>query len=269
MMPVPVDADALSTEALVQHFATYKELTTTMPAERWVVLLETLSVEDARVDRVRGAASTGMWVSFFVGLLSAFVAPGILPLPIFAFVISALIYFYYKSRDIHNNLRQFILPLVRILEMDLDTSRGLSMKIDLRGPMKSDKLVEENEGHSHKDMIYFDPWLSGEATLLDGSTLRWSVTDRTRRRRKVNPRGKIKLKFKTKRRYEIKLGVKSSRYRTTLPPQNADVQARVKQGSKRDTIRMRAVHVFPEDHIADIYYMTDLLSKAYGALKAK
>lgn len=99
-----------------------------------------------------------------------------------------------------------LVPLIRVLCEDVAPKGAIGITADLRGPK-----VPEKTGPSRKfpgrgrvrnitEWFAHDPWLAVRAELRDGSVLEVTVTDRVRYRKihKVNPRGKHKVKTKSK-----------------------------------------------------------------------
>lgn len=112
-----------------------------------------------------------------------------------------------------------IVPLITEICTDLDRKGTLTVTADLRGhqaPGKSHPprdLPVRPPVRAATDTWSIDPWLRLRAGLRDGSVLEVLVVDRVRTRRvtKRNPRGKTKIKSKTKQVQIIKV-------RRRLPP---------------------------------------------------
>ncbi|QXJ24159.1 hypothetical protein AGRA3207_005424 [Actinomadura graeca] len=99
-----------------------------------------------------------------------------------------------------------VVPLLRVLAADMRPEGVLSVAADLRGTDVAEKngpaheLPVQRPVLSVKQWYAVDPWLRVRAELRDGSVLELAVTERLRKRqiRKRNPRGKIKVKGKSK-----------------------------------------------------------------------
>lgn len=99
-----------------------------------------------------------------------------------------------------------VVPVLRVLQEDMEPGAPLGVTADLRGPMVDDKrgmsrnLNVRPPVRSASETFYNDPWLVVRAELRDGSVLDVVVVERVRMRRVVkrNPRGKIKSKTKSK-----------------------------------------------------------------------
>jgi hypothetical protein len=116
-------------------------------------------------------------------------------------------------------MQEVIVPLIAEICTDLGRKGTLTVTADLRGhdaPGKSyppRDLPVRPPVKSATDTWSVDPWLRLRADLRDGSVLEVLVVDRVRSRRvtKRNPRGKTKVKSKTKQIQIIKV-------RRKLPP---------------------------------------------------
>ncbi|WP_433788962.1 hypothetical protein [Actinoplanes sp. CA-252034] len=114
---------------------------------------------------------------------------------------------------------EVLVPLIAEVSTDLGRKGALTITADLRGheaPGKSHPprdLPVRPPVKSMTDTWSIDPWLRLRADLRDGSVLEILVVDRVRTRRVVkrNPRGKTKIKRKTKQVQIIKV-------RRKLPP---------------------------------------------------
>ncbi|WP_026415151.1 hypothetical protein [Actinomadura oligospora] len=99
-----------------------------------------------------------------------------------------------------------VVPMLRVLQEDMEPGAFLGVTTDLRGPVVSDKSGESRTLsvrppiRSVRETFYTDPWLVVRAELRDGSVLELAVVDRVRQRRivKKNRNGKIKTKTKSK-----------------------------------------------------------------------
>jgi hypothetical protein len=99
-----------------------------------------------------------------------------------------------------------LVPLIRVLCEDVTPGAAIGITADLRGSAVPEKagptrqLPVRKPIRSITEWFALDPWLAVRAELRDGSVLELTVTDRVRYRKihKVNPRGKHKVKTKTK-----------------------------------------------------------------------
>jgi hypothetical protein len=129
------------------------------------------------------------------------------------------LYFWTRSIDVSNNLRQFFLPVLAIFREDIDAAHPMHLELDLSSPTSPKKKQSESapykSGAYHKviDSIYHDPWLSAAAVLVDGTKLSWTVTDIIRERKKTKRNARGKYKTKTKQDQDQVLEEVSSRRR--------------------------------------------------------
>lgn len=146
--------------------------------------------------------------------------------------------------------RTALVPLVRVLTEDMRPDGVLSVALDLRGPKFPEKTGPRHEMPvqrpvtSMKQWFVVDPWLRLRAELRDGSVLELAVTDRIRYRRirKRNPRGKIKVKYKTKKVLRVDATrrlAKAAAVRRPASPPPGWIVVRVKDGP-RPVIRATA-----------------------------
>lgn len=231
-------------------------------AEQWLGLLERIAELDRQADAARkrcgllaiiGIVAAFLGLMFLVPLLSGVGAPdwlvGILALLLLGLpIVCGVLYFTLRGRDLPNNLRELIYPLLCVLREDVAPNTPLELEADLRGGMVKDKRTDEqnlSRGRLRYPKIlethYLDPWLSGAAALADGSTLRWKVADRIRVRRitKRTARGKVKTKYKhkSKRLLEVSLGLRHKSYQIKTEPAT-DQQVQVRPGERRDALRL-------------------------------
>ncbi|MCP4040555.1 MAG: hypothetical protein GY731_01190 [Gammaproteobacteria bacterium] len=163
-------------------------------------------------------------------------------------ILCGIMYFVFKGKDLPNNLRDFVYPLIKIIGEDMKPDVPLHISLNLRGGMDKEKRKDErnqSEGTSRYPKIleqhYLDPWFSGSARLADGTSLKWRVVDRIRARKitKRNHRGKIKVKhkYKIQRRMEVIIGIRQDRYQTTKGSLPKDVQMDVEVRNNRNLLR--------------------------------
>ncbi|TDD95454.1 hypothetical protein [Actinomadura rubrisoli] len=156
-----------------------------------------------------------------------------------------------------------MVPLLRVLAADMRPEGVLSVAADMRGPKVADKngpqydMPVQRPVLSMRQWWAIDPWLRVRAELRDGSVLELSVTERLRHRRirKRNPRGKVKIKRKSKAVQVISVTrrlPKDAAVRRPGSPPPRWVRVRVKQG-RRTVIRANAKlpGAQPEDRLVE------------------
>jgi hypothetical protein len=165
-------------------------------------------------------------------------------------------------------LRQFVLPLVRILAADGRPDAPLGLDIDLTGAQQPRKQVGMGQPYAKGnypkvvDSFFDDPWLQGEARFADGARVRFAVVKHLRAslKQKRNPRGKTKRKLKTKAKTEVRVHV-------SLPTRNyAPVSAgrpvpksAVRPGEHRTEVKLGGTVVGD----AEVGLLLELISAAY------
>ncbi|MFC5181755.1 hypothetical protein [Actinomadura harenae] len=140
-----------------------------------------------------------------------------------------------------------VVPVLRVLQEDMEPGAPLGVTADLRGP-KVDEKRGERRGipvrppvKSGQETFYTDPWLVVRAELRDGSVLDVVVVERVRERRllKRNPRGKIKIKTKSKAVRTVRATrrlPKDARVARPAPPAPAWLDVRVQRKENGRTV---------------------------------
>ncbi|WP_242900622.1 hypothetical protein [Actinomadura terrae] len=148
-------------------------------------------------------------------------------------------------------VREVVVPLLRIMAADMRPGGVLSVAADLRGTDAKDKhgptvdVPARRPVLSIKQTWVTDPWLRMRAELRDGSVLELSVTELVRKRlvKKRNPRGKVKMKRKTRSTHLVRvvrrLPKGAAVHRPATPPPGW-IKVRVKQSGERVVIRTDA-----------------------------
>jgi len=118
--------------------------------------------------------------------------------------------------DIHNNLREFVVPVVNLIGQDMEAGTKISLDLDLRGKTLDSKLKDNRKNDpgwfSYPKVttrVYDDPWFRLTGQLVDGSRLILNVDDQVTRIDKTykGSSGKIKSKTKYKIKHEIMAGL--------------------------------------------------------------
>ncbi|MFC4910851.1 hypothetical protein [Actinomadura gamaensis] len=99
-----------------------------------------------------------------------------------------------------------VVPMLRILQEDMEPGAPLGVTADLRGPRVADKrgpsrrLPVQRPVRSATETVFTDPWFVARAELRDGSVLDVAVVERLRVRNvvKTSRSGKTKHKSKSK-----------------------------------------------------------------------
>jgi hypothetical protein len=162
------------------------------------------------------AAFLSIFAAFFLGMqLGGYAA--LLPIGIAALAVrSGLRYRHLKKRDMIDDFRLCLRPLLRDIAHDLDPSKRIKVEMDLTGPAdsKQKSKLELPPGRFQKltETVFLDPWCQVKLPLADGSTaiLEFENCYRKYDRRYRTARGKIK--WKTKWRKECTASA------TILPP---------------------------------------------------
>jgi hypothetical protein len=133
------------------------------------------------------------------------------------FVYTLVMYLKTRNLDVSDNLRTSIMPMLYVLRDDIEPQESVELVLDLRAPMVKEKLLRTDKPRERlTETFYSDPWMSAEAILVDGSRLRWSVTDMIRHRSvtKKTRSGKWKTKTKDSKKctVDVELTVRNKSY---------------------------------------------------------
>lgn len=172
----------------------------------------------------------------------------------------------------------FVAPLMLLLREDVEPEDEVALRFDLRPPQMTARREPPAEPPftSIKEEDQASHWFAGGAKLADGARLQWQVSDYITRieRTKRNPRGKVKTKHRAKRRsqLDITLALPHDAYEVEgRDPQTDLKKVKVKEGDKRDSIRVRRV-IKADDGAAqalDLDDFTTALGEAYAQARPK
>lgn len=247
-------------------------------ADEWLNVLRSIVEDDTENDHVRRILGWSAFILVVVAVIASLIASSPIPLLLFGglSVLAIILYIILKRRDLHNNLRLCVVPLIRILREDMEPGAKIALRVDLRGKLLNEKQVHQNEYKPHGgsyprvvETFYVDPWMTGSAALADGSVLEWQIVDRVRQRRmtKRNPRGKIKTKTKYKIKTAINVWVRLRQDHYAV--ESGAIPAlgdgfRLKPGQKRTVIRgRRMVESRDINAVLEISHILDLIGGAY------
>jgi len=196
--------------------------------EEWIKLFTTIADFDKQGDSGRnwgcGCAITGFILTIIsIPLIAAYIGLLTLPIAILMLIIGLIAYFFLKGYDVPGEkLTNSVLPILKVLQEDMNPNEKLKLRLDMRGFEFEEKKTGESQKYDKGvyyncvDFYYRDHWMEGQATLVDGTQLIWNVYDLVRNTRKTkrNYRGKIKTKYKPKHRTYIMLqaGMKNEKY---------------------------------------------------------
>jgi len=227
--------------AVQKTFIKNKKMSGAYTPEKWLKTVQQVSEFDELNDDARKTAGWsavgGYLFSYLSGYIFLFGLPRIVGALIGAVLLLFAIantYFYFSLRrkDIPDNLRQFVEPMLTILSEDLKPGSKLELNIDFRGAdIKSKILKTDKKSNRITDIYYQDPWFHGRARLYDGTSLQLQITDLVRSRYIRKPK-KNKCKYKAKRMLSVNMG---------LPHSYPSTMEKTKAGDKRNTYRERAV----------------------------
>lgn len=201
------------------------------PPDAWLEILTHLELLDQKTERKGKRAFKIIISSFILLFVSGFIGAAIFPPALFLipFGIAGFIFGIFSAirqgkRDIDDGFRNYLKPLMKVLERDMKADRELSIEMallptDHKNFLKSGgQKYKKGDYHACYDRIYEREYLSLKARLYDGNRLTLSVSDSLTRSdmTKKNPRGKIKTKSKYRKQritYMIRLRVNPEKYR--------------------------------------------------------
>ena len=243
-------------------FVKKQGINTSMSAHKWVRFLEPICEFDQQCDPVRdklgGIAMASGFGLFFSVFLSAFFSS---PLPLMVvgviFILSLFLYLILNSKDVNNNVRNTLFPLLNVLSIELGNRQKINLNICFRKKLKKKDIVLTPRSDKANVFYGYDV-VELNCTLKDGTKLTWKVRDLIRKRTKRNPRGKIKVKYKLKRRILIAMSFKAEHYQLA-PGAKKTWGKKIKQENGKivykNTIKQSA-----EGKVADVNF-NDLLAR--------
>lgn len=171
-----------------------------MSIHKWMHFLKPI----CRFDEIRDQATRQLWGYFLVWVITVPVAMTLsqklesnLPilLPVGLFVLLVALWFYLRSMNADNNIRQLVYPLLHLLSLDIGNGSKVTMNFKFGRPARLEEPECLPKGDRNTS-YYQSAMLDLSCGLPDGTRLKWVVRQIERKRIKRNPRGKIKVKFK-------------------------------------------------------------------------
>lgn len=251
----------------------------------WYRRLSHIAIMDAYADKSRQGLQITMallaFPAFFI-IIFTLNEPGVLSFTLLFLVVSFFgltLYLYrtFNRIDIGNQLRFFVIPMLRLLSKKVPKKHSLDIEVRLSPSNDKNYLVSEEEDKSPSDLRfsrvitrhYQFPWLKAKVPLADGALLSWENEDRVRERVVVKQRkGKRKSKHKIKHICRIQLMLPKSRYRLL---EQTDDEIKIQESRKFYILNIKGkvkTNRHPRSY-GDTYkgmrpkYFTELLVKAY------
>ena len=200
-----------------------KKLQLNRPIGEVLELLKPLAACDTMADKVRTKLGCSFGVGIVLTIAAIIYAFNAWTLPVILLVAVVLVltvvfgWFWTWTRkiDVSNNFRGFMLPVLAVLQEDIDPAHPVRLDLDLSSPTDESKKratsPEYKRGSYYKiiDTTYVDDWMTFDARLVDGTKLSWNVSDKIRERKKTkkNPRGKIKTKTKYAKKTDLQVSM--------------------------------------------------------------
>ncbi len=201
-----------------------KQISATLPVKDWTLFLRKAAVFDELGEKAARQYLIYMIIMIVLTVISLVILIDYweagLPATLICGALLVIVirnFRKFKKRDLTNHLRLFLLPLLFVLKDKAGEKAKLSLKLDLRNPVKTDPVRTFQQ--DNRRIRLFEPnYVLGKLKLLDEAILEFLLNDEIRSLRisKRNPRGKVKIKFKNKvsRHYFIKLSFPKKYYKT-------------------------------------------------------
>ncbi len=221
------------------------------------------------------------FLSIFASALLEMIYPflGVIPLPI----ISVFFFLRYRKKDLPDDFRKFVGPLVHELRNDL--KKGSPVSIDMALSSVEDKKNKTGESDKYEKGVYYKcidhfferDFLNLMLRLYDGNKLVIKAREFLIKivKTKKNPRGKIKTKTKYKRKvfFNIRLMVNGNRYLLKEIPEGIDLPDKqkiyTKESSKGSILGLRYTEKLTEDDISDPWNALGKIAVLYALLEPK
>ena len=194
-----------------------------------------------------------LFVVLLVSIFTQFIPGLMIGVPLFLLLIIATsIYRHrYNRRDVNDNVRLVILPLLHYLSLDVGHKQPISLNINFRKPLaKADISDTESKGwflRPNKSKFYDYEVMRLDAQFLDKTRMQLKVADRIRERTRSNARGKIKTKVKLKRRIMVCLTFSPTLYQLSETGQRSIRASQSERGIKvKHTIKQSTQGVIAE-----------------------
>ncbi len=236
---------------------------TRTPTE-WLRLIDRLIDFDRFAERTRRGVRGFFWITLVCAFVALIVGvnsgnslvlavAGLAALAAFAFLLPN--WLWLRSVDVPDSLHHYAAPLIAILREDMKPEAGLTCVLDFSEgdakakevrAVKVPKADLPSRTVSRTNFLYRNPWLTLEGPLVDGSRLRFEITDFhhvakvTKRSRSGKIKRKSKVKLKRISRVTLRPGDGLSV--TATPSPLIEIAAR-SDGSQ--SIRARKIEAFP------------------------
>ena len=160
------------------------------------------------------AIATGLTESGAIAFL-AFLA--------FASALTIFIYSFVYGRSLHRHRARFELLKQRVQSIQQDADKRATFQIKLAFKEQRSLIREEPfpQRKNGKQKFFEEEYLTIQGEMLDGTTLRESLTELTRERTYKNPRGKIKTKIRKRYLVAVRLDYPTDLYGDARPAQEA------------------------------------------------
>ena len=211
-----------------------------MSVHKWVRFLEPMCQFDQLRDNARKGSEEVTVAFVFLSFASIFPSiimesyvPSIIVVSLFILVRIPLSIL--KRRDINNNVRNTLYPLLNLLSLEIGNKQKIDISVCARKNLEKEDIIETERSDDNNTFYCYD-MLELNCTLKDKTKLTWKVRDIVRRREKVNLRGKRKIKRKLKRRVLVSMSFRKDLYRLN-PSASKELEGNIKDGNDKITYK--------------------------------
>ncbi len=210
----------------------------------------------------------------FLPAFAIFIVVGIL-----SAIVGGIYHTRYSKRDLPGFVREFLMPLLSVLEQESGAQTMVHIKAQLYGKLNDQQLVRKQlhsaKGYPKRDVYWYQrDYLHLQARLSNNTLLQLELSELIRRVNitKRNVRGKIKVKDKYKIRvtYRVKVGLSNKYYQLqTLAANSPNIRLKHKPGEKRQQIQVSLRHVHQQlDQSPQLAVAVQAIGEAYKQVKA-
>ena len=210
----------------------------------------------------------------FLPAFTLFIVVGIL-----SAIVGGIYYTRYAKRDLPSFVREFLMPLLSVLEQESGAQAPVHIEAQLYGKLNDQQLLRKQlhnaNGYPKTDTFWYQrDYLRLQARLSNNSSLQLEISELIRKRHvtKRNVRGKIKVKNKYKIRvtYRVKVGLSNKHYQLqALAADSPNIRLKHKPGEKRQQIQVSLRQVHQQlDQSPQLAWAVQAIGEAYKQVKA-
>jgi hypothetical protein len=166
------------------QFVFDKKIEDTLPITEWLTKLNKIAEMDTIGDESRRQSGILSLVFCLVTILTTLLSilkPILFFFPVAFFILFAyflITYILLRKIDIGNNMRMFIVPMLKHLQSTESVTKPFPLKMDFSNPIKKDYLTQTVEEEKEKPIhVYKHHWMDGNLEFKDGVKITWEIND--------------------------------------------------------------------------------------------